>query len=125
MPDHPLRRYYCDSDLKRAKLPIWRPGRRAADAVLAASLNDAGRFKADVVTSNIEQYPHKVLLMSGSCNQIMGPEVQRQNLALFSEAELVVIDEAGHTFFGERPAESLMALRSYLAENHSAAMIAR
>jgi pimeloyl-ACP methyl ester carboxylesterase len=46
--------------------------------------------------------------------------VQRQNVGLFANAELAVIEGAGHTLFGERPEASLSVLRRYLAEDHSA-----
>jgi proline iminopeptidase len=120
IPAHPLRRYYCDEDLNGAYLPMWRFGARAARAVVAKSMNDDGQFVVNLVSPGVKRYPHKVLLVASSCNTIMGTEAQRQNMDLFGHAELAVIEDAGHTLFGERPEASLAVLRRYLAEDHSA-----
>ena len=120
VPGHPLASYYCGSDLKTAYLPSWRAGSRAFEAVLAKARDDAGHFTVNLVSPNIKRYPHKVLLVAGSCNTIIGAATQRQNMDLFSNAELAVIQDAGHTMFGEKPEASLSVLRRYLAEDHSA-----
>ena len=119
MPNHPLAGYFCDGDLKSASLPTWRPGARAFE-VLTAGASTSGPFGVEWVSPNLKRFPHKVLLVAGSCNTIMGPPVQKENLALFSSAELSVIGGAGHTMFGERPEPSLAVLRRYLGEDHSA-----
>lgn len=120
VPGHPLARYYCDQDLRTAFLPGWRSGARALDQLFGKARNDAGDFTLDLVSPGIKRFPHKVLLVAGSCNRVMGPEAQRQNLTLFSEAELAVIKDAGHTMFGEQPEASLQVLRRYFGEDHSA-----
>jgi pimeloyl-ACP methyl ester carboxylesterase len=84
-----------------------------------AAMED-GRFKRDLVSVKAKRFPHKVLFVAGHCNSVIGPEVQRQNLGLFANAELAVIDDAGHTMFGERPEASLAVLKRYLAEDHTA-----
>jgi proline iminopeptidase len=119
-PGHPLAAYQCDGDMKTAHLPSWRAGSRAFEAVLEKARDDAGRFSVDLVSPNIKRFPHKVLLVAGSCNTIIGAEAQRQNMELFSNAELAVIQGAGHTMFGEKPEASLAVLRRYLREDHSA-----
>jgi pimeloyl-ACP methyl ester carboxylesterase len=88
--------------------------------VLAKGRDDAGHFTVNLVSPSVKRYPHKVLLVAGSCNTIIGAEAQRQNMDLFSNAELSVIPDAGHTMFGEKPEASLGVLRRYLAEDHSA-----
>lgn len=120
VPGHPLAAYYCDEDLKTAYLPAWRSGARALQALFTQGRDEAGRFTVNLVSPTIKRYPHKVLLVAGSCNTIIGPEAQRQNMELFSNAELAVIEDAGHTMFGEKPEASLGVLRRYLAEDHSA-----
>jgi len=119
VPRHPLAGYYCDSDPKSAYLPVWRMGSRTFRAMLESG-RDGGRFTRDMVSTRAKRYPHKVLFVAGRCNTIIGPDIQRQNLGLFSSAELAVIEDAGHTMFGERPEASLAVLRRYLAEDHSA-----
>lgn len=120
VPEHPLAPYHCDRDLKTAHSPSWRTGGRAAAAVLETMRDDAGHFTVDLVSPRIKRFPHKVLFVAGSCNTLIGPEEQRQNMALFSNAELAVIEGAGHTMFGEQPEASLAVLRRYLGEDHSA-----
>jgi proline iminopeptidase len=120
VPGHPLAAYQCEGDMKTAYFPSWRAGARALSAVLEKARDDDGRFTLDLVSPSIKRFPHKVLLVAGSCNTIIGPEAQRQNMELFSNAELAVIQGAGHSMFGEKPEASLAVLRRYLAEDHSA-----
>jgi pimeloyl-ACP methyl ester carboxylesterase len=88
--------------------------------MLALARDEKGHFGRNVVSPNIKRFPHKVLLVAGSCNTIIGPEAQRQNVGLFANAELAVVANAGHTMFGEQPDASLAVLRRYLGEDHSA-----
>lgn len=120
VPDHPLADYYCDANLETAHLDGWRTGARAFDAILKKSTDAEGHFGVNLVSPNTKRFPHKVLLVAGNCNTVMGPEVQKQNMELFANAELAVIKGAGHTMFGEQPEASLAVLRRYLAEDHSA-----
>lgn len=119
VPGHPLAGYFCDEDLHQAHDPTWRVGSRSFRTILKSEMED-GRFTRDLISPRSKRFPHKVLLMAGSCNQIIGPDVQRQNVGLFANAELAVIEGAGHTMFGEKPEASLAVLRRYLAEDHSA-----
>ena len=119
VPGHPLSGYYCRSDPRSAYDPVWRTGSRIFRAVLKNAMPD-GHFQRDLVSTKTKRFPHKMLFVSGRCNQVIGPDVQRQNLALFANAELAVVEDAGHSMFGERPEASLAVLRRYLAEDHSA-----
>lgn len=119
VPGHPLAGYYCNEDLHEAHDPSWRLGSRSFRVTLENERAD-GRFTRDLISPRSKRFPHKVLLLAGSCNQIIGPNVQRQNVGLFGSAELAVIEGAGHTMFGEKPEASLAVLRRYLAEDHSA-----
>lgn len=119
VPGHPLARYYCNEDVNKAYFPTWRTGSRSFRAIVKSSMAE-DHFTRDLVSPRNKRFPHKVLLLAGSCNQIIGPDVQRQNVGLFANAELAVIEGAGHTLFGERPEASLTVLRRYLAEDHSA-----
>jgi pimeloyl-ACP methyl ester carboxylesterase len=120
VPGHPLAAYQCDGALETAYLPAWRAGARAQEAILERARDEAGHITLDLVSPNIKRFPHKVLLVAGSCNTVIGPEAQRHNMDLFSNAELAVIQDAGHTMFGEQPEASLAVLRRYLGEDHSA-----
>jgi proline iminopeptidase len=120
VPGHPLAGYHCGADPKNASLPTWRAGARAFE-VITASVGEAGSpFGVEQLSPSLKRFPHKVLLVAGSCNTVSGPSAQRENLGLFASAELSVIGDAGHTMFGERPEPSLAVLRRYLSEDHSA-----
>jgi len=120
VPGHPLAGYFCGAARSSAVSPAWRGGARAFEASVASTRDQNGRFVRDFVGPSAKRFPHEVLLVAGSCNRIIGPEAQRQNLALFANAGLAVIPNAGHTMFGEQPGASLAVLRRYLDEDHSA-----
>jgi pimeloyl-ACP methyl ester carboxylesterase len=58
----------------------------------------------------------KVLLMASRCNTIIGMEQQKVHLTYYPNAELVVIEDAGHTMFGEQPEKSPEIIRKYFNE---------
>lgn len=60
-----------------------------------------------------EKITSNVLFIAGACNIMIGPDFQRQQMKLFKEAEMVVIKDTGHFMFGEKPDESIDAIRSY------------
>jgi proline iminopeptidase len=110
---HPIAGYFCNRDLGTARIEGWRFGARVAPALFAAAGIGGPLPRIDFV-SGVERFPGKVLLLAGSCDTIIGPEQQRWNLRHFRDAELVVIAGAGHTMFGEKPEESVAAVRRYL-----------
>lgn len=120
VPVAPVASSSCDAAASRAELPRWRFGARAGDAMLDAVMDADGKVTKDIMGPAIERFPHKVLLVASSCNGVLGVDAQRQNLKLFGEAELAIIDDAGHTMFGDRLDASLSVLRPYLAEAHTA-----
>ena len=112
---HPTERYYCGADVRTASLPLWRAGARVPRALFASARGPDGAWHVDF-TRGVERFPGKVLFLAGGCDAILGEAMQRRHMASFPRAELAVIPEAGHTMFGERPAESLAAVRRYFAE---------
>ncbi|HEY6106868.1 MAG TPA: alpha/beta hydrolase [Anaeromyxobacteraceae bacterium] len=110
---HPIAGYFCNRDLGTARIEGWRFGARVAPALFAAAGIGGPSPRIDFA-SGVERFPGKVLLLAGSCDTIIGPEQQRRNLRHFRDAELVVIEGAGHTMFGEKPEESVAAVRRYL-----------
>jgi proline iminopeptidase len=120
LPEDPFASYYCGADRQAVRPPSWRVGARARDALMKMASPAAGQVSADVVSPGAKRFPHKVLLVAGSCNKVIGPAQQRQNMDLFANAELAVIEHAGHALFSEQPEASLKLLRRYLAEAHSA-----
>lgn len=110
---HPVAGYFCNRDLGTARIQGWRYGARVAPALFGEAGLGGPSPRIDFV-SGVQRFPGKVLLLAGSCNAITGPEAQRRNLRHFRDAELQVIEGAGHTMFGEKPEESLAAVRRYL-----------
>ncbi len=110
---HPIAGYFCHRDLGTARMEGWRFGSRVAPALFAESGFGQASPRIDFV-SGVERFQGKVLLLAGSCDEIIGPEAQRRNLRHYRDAELVVIEGAGHTMFGEKPEESLAAVRRFL-----------
>jgi pimeloyl-ACP methyl ester carboxylesterase len=120
LPGDPFASYYCGAERQAVRPPSWRVGARALDVLMQMASPAAGQLGADVVSPGAKRFPHKVLLVAGSCNSVIGPAQQRQNMDLFANAELAVIENAGHALFSEQPQASLKLLRRYLAEAHSA-----
>lgn len=114
---HPTAGYYCGRSLANARIEGWRFGARVAPALFEKAFDEDGRLTIDFITG-VDRFPHKVLFVAGSCNTVLGPELQRRHMRHFRDPELVVIEGAGHTMFGEKPEESIGAVRQYLAEPH-------
>lgn len=113
---HPIGGYFCGGDLRNARMEGWRFGARIGGALFGAAGVGGPTPNVDFV-SGVQRLEHKVLFLSGSCNTIIGPEQQRRNLRHYRDAELVVIEGAGHTMFGEKPEESVAAVRRYLEDD--------
>ncbi|HEY6106788.1 MAG TPA: alpha/beta hydrolase, partial [Anaeromyxobacteraceae bacterium] len=110
---HPTAGYFCNRDLGTARLEGWRFGSRVAPALFGEAGLGGPSPIIDFV-SGVERFSGKVLLLAGSCGTVVGAEAQRRNLRHYRHAELVVIEGAGHTMFGEKPEESLAAVRRFL-----------
>lgn len=110
---HPIAGYFCGRDLGTARMEGWRFGARVATAILGAAGLDEPSPRVDFARGS-ERFPGKVLFLAGSCDAVTGPEQQRRHMRHFRDAELVVIQGAGHTMFGEKPEESVAAVRRYL-----------
>jgi proline iminopeptidase len=112
---HPTEGYYCDRNMATASLPIWRFGARVPQALFASAKGRDGTWHVDFARG-VERFAGKVLFLVGECDAVIGERMQRRHMALFPRAELVIVPGAGHTMFGERPEESLAAVRRYFAE---------
>jgi proline iminopeptidase len=110
---HPMAGYFCNRNLSSAKLEGWRFGARANAALFHEGFDEAGEPRVDFV-EGVDRFRRKVLFLAGSCNSVIGEAQQRRHMRYFRNAELVIIEGAGHTMFGEKPAESLEAVRRYL-----------
>lgn len=107
---HPIAGYFCGGRLPN--LPAWRFG-GAAMMAARSIVDDEGHVHIDLL-SGVDRYDGRVLFLSGSCNTLIGPELQRRQLRFFRHAELAVIGGAGHPMFSDKPDESLTLVRKFL-----------
>lgn len=118
--DHPMAGYFCGRKPNPETMPHFRFGTRASLVVRSQAMAADGSLIAPFA-DGVEAYAGKVLFMTGACNTYIGAEHQKKfHLSLFKNAELVVIDDAGHMMFGDKPQRSLKVLRAYFAEAQSA-----
>jgi len=113
--ENPMRKYFCNEDMKTAHLPSWRIGATASMEIMQKGMDKDGNIIIDLV-SGIENYKDKVLFLVGECNQIIGEDFQKGHVKLFPNAEMKVIKDAGHTMLGEKPKESMRIIREYFKE---------
>jgi proline iminopeptidase len=110
--DHPQAGYRCEG-----KAPeeggSWRYGAQAADALWQQAVDGDGNFNINL-TVGVEAFRNKVLFLVGECQQVIGVEWQKQQMAFFPSAELVVVPDAGHEMFAENAEASIAAVREYL-----------
>jgi proline iminopeptidase len=114
MDNHPLAGYYRDGKLENAAGDYWRFGALASRTIPASGLDSDGRLID--LAAGVENWDGNALFLSGSENSIIGPDYQRTQMDRFPRSEIVVIEGAGHTMFGEKPAESNSAVRTYLRQ---------
>lgn len=68
------------------------------------------------LAANAANYTDEVLLLVSACNTFIGEAFQREQMAIFPQARLVVIPDAGHNMITENPTESLRVIREYFNE---------
>ena len=76
-------------------------------------MDSDGNFDLDL-TQGVEKFTNRILCVAGECQKIIGVEWQEEQMALFPNAELAVIRDAGHEMFLENPQASISAVREYL-----------
>ncbi len=104
---HPVNPYHCPGETWDS--PAWRFGAAAGEAVQAQAR------RADLDSSGaVDDFAGPVLLMSGACNDWIGPPLQERHLAQFADATHVVIDGAGHDVIDDQPDAALAAIRGFL-----------
>jgi len=99
--NHPLRGFFCGGMLPD-KIPFWRWGSSAASTIPEEQFDEAGNFIADH-TEGLEDFSGKVLLLCGECDTYVGPDFQKLNMKYFKNAEMALIENAGHYMFLDNP----------------------
>jgi proline iminopeptidase len=114
--DHPLGGYACPGS------SFTIPDRRVGTAVSMAMQGRAfdkstGECKVDMI-GGYDPYPGKTLHIISECNTLIGIDHQKKfHIPLFPDSRTVIIKEAGHLMFTEKPEESLRAIREFLASD--------
>ena len=115
-PQHnPYAGYYCNRDPATGSFDYWRFGALASTAMFSSAMDEEGNLEINLV-EGVENFSGKILLMASECNTIIGVEQQRVHLDYYPDAEFVVIEEAGHTMFGEQPEKCMKIIRQYFDE---------
>jgi proline iminopeptidase len=115
MEGNPMRRYFCDENIENTYMPFWRFSGLASQTIRKKGMDENGDMNIDLV-SGLGNYTRKVLFVTGECSQILGEDFQQGHMKYFPNAEMVVIKDAGHTMFGEKPGESLEIIERYFKE---------
>jgi len=108
--------YFCDPK-RPSDFPVWRPGGHVdlLRGLLLQGKAAAGAFDYDF-TVGVDQFSGPVVLVGGSCSAL-GPEYQRRyHLPFFPRGRVVTIEDTGHRFPTEKPAETLALIRTFLKE---------
>ncbi len=106
--------YFCDR-----QIPPGYPGVRTGMLANRIVMQEAHNLNAEDggfdMTVGIENFPREVLFIAGECDRLLGPEMQRQQMELFPNAELVVLPNVGHEIFGSDASQAIEVLRRFLA----------
>ena len=104
--NHPLNPYHCGAGYTA---PSWRFGGMASRVWADAPDADVDRLAAD-----LGRFAGPVLLLAGACNTWTGATLQEQHQALFHNADLSIIESAGHDVIWDNPDVSLSTIRAFL-----------
>ncbi len=105
--NHPDNPYHCGTGYSA---PSWRFG-----ALASATWRAAPDADMDRIGSRLAGFAGPVLLLSGACNDWLGP-LQDQHQTRFQSARHQGIPAAGHDVIWDNPAASLAAIRAFLDE---------
>ncbi|MEZ4385832.1 MAG: alpha/beta hydrolase [Nannocystaceae bacterium] len=111
--DNALNRYWCGGVAPAAALDTWRVGARAMQAIQGATAQADGRMRMPPL--NPAAYTRELLFLASRCNTLIGVERQRAHAAMFPDARVEIVEDAGHLMFTDQPEASLAAVRRYLA----------
>jgi proline iminopeptidase len=111
LANHPLAGYYCNQDVTDTKFNYWRFSYLTSYEIMMKGMQ--GDKSNMNFGDGVGQFENKVLFISGACNILIGADFQQEQMKLFRDAEMVVIEDTGHFMFEEKPDECILAVRSY------------
>ncbi|RED10681.1 alpha/beta fold hydrolase [Pontivivens insulae] len=104
--NHPENPYHCGEGYTA---PSWRFGAAASNRWANAPASEVNQI------ARITSFQGPVLFLAGACNTWIGPELQAEHAARFSDAQLVIIPNAGHDVIWDNADATLEAIRQFLA----------
>ncbi len=114
---HPMAGYFCDKKTSREGTTHWRLGHRAMFR-MQKTYPTGGAGERFSLVEGVEAFDKEVLFLVGSCDVILGAELQGEQMKYFPNARMVVIDGVGHEMFAENPEASLRPVREYLLDRN-------
>ena len=103
---HPDNPYHCGAGYTA---PTWRFG-----SLASALWRDTPEIDLDRIARGT-RYPGPVLFLAGDCNDWTGAPLQSRHAALFADARLHVVPDAGHDVVWDNPGAALPAIRAFLS----------
>ena len=105
--------HHCGDRMISPDTAMWRMGTLATQSVRQSLLDENGNFRGDLI-DGIEEYTEEILFLAGDCSSLIGPALQDQQMTLFPDARMVVLENAGHMMFIDQPEASVAAIRAFL-----------
>jgi len=103
--------YQCSGE--KVAYPSWRAGGIAGTSIQNSSTNVDGTPDVSILGENAHNFEKPVLFLASECNTWLGEDTQQIHANLFPNAEVKVIQNAGHYMFNDNLEESLAAVRAY------------
>lgn len=107
--NHPDNPYHCGEGYTA---PNWRFG-----SLASALWRDAPNPEINSISQGTG-YAGPVLMLAGGCNDWTGAPLQSRHAALFEDARLAIIPEAGHDVIWDNPGATLPVIRAFLGSTN-------
>lgn len=115
MEDHPLGGYFCQGKYDSTQMKFWRLSMEASQSIPKSQTDENGNMTIDLVFG-VENYQDTVLLITGDCNTLIGPDYQQKHLKYFPMHTMEIIENAGHNMFLDQPDKFYTIVREYFSE---------
>ncbi len=113
--------YYCNGEYATDEPHFWR-----YSALASSSIQDITKPSEFVTMTDkgpefnfikgVDKFTDKVLFLASGCNQIIGENIQKIHIKSFPNAELKVIEGAGHDLYAGKPEAVRKVIKEYFNE---------
>ncbi len=104
--------YYQDMNTDPA--PFWRLGAAANQYILEDGMDDKSLMTYNFADKHLPDFTTEVLFVASGNNTVIGREFQERQRHLYPQSRLEVIPGCGHDLQWKKPAECVVAIRTYL-----------